>query len=264
MGIKQTKKSQVTIFVILAIIIVALIGFFFIRPIRELFIPPTIGEMVPRACIETAVKEPLNLTMLHGGKVKPELYLMYNNYTLNYLCYTNSWYKTCEMQIPFLKNEIESEISAYAGKDIASCMAQFEERLRGKGYSIKVSGSRTPEISIRPDKAVVAFNMTMTLEKDGETAVINPGMLQTEVKTNAYELIMVASSIQNYEARFGDATPETYSAFYPNLVVEKKKQDDGSKVYIIRDINTGERLQFATRSLAWPPGYYIPTMAAGA
>jgi hypothetical protein len=47
-------------------------------------------------------------------------------------------------------------------------------------------------------------------------------------------------------------------AFYPDVKVEKKKQSDGTKVYIITDRNTGEKLQFATRSLAWPPGYALP------
>lgn len=256
---KKSRKAQVTIFVIIAIIIIAFLGFFFIKPLRELIVPPTLGDMMPRACIEEAVKEPLNFTMLHGGKIKPELYLMYNNYTLNYLCYTNTWYKTCEMQIPFLKNEIESEISANASKDIQACMTQFEERLRSRGYNVKVSGSRNPIISIAPDRVIVEFNMTINLERNGEMQDVNPVMLQTELESNAYELIMVASSIQNYEARFGDSIPETYMSFYPNLVVEKKKQDDGSKAYIISDINTGERLQFATRSLSWPIGYYIPT-----
>jgi hypothetical protein len=48
-------------------------------------------------------------------------------------------------------------------------------------------------------------------------------------------------------------------SFYPNLRIEKKKQDDGTKVYILGDRTTGEQLLFATRSLAWPPGYALPT-----
>jgi len=49
---------------------------------------------------------------------------------------------------------------------------------------------------------------------------------------------------------------------YPNLKVQKLKQGDGTKVYIIEDRNTKEKLQFATRSLVWPPGWgFNPSFA---
>ena len=68
-------------------------------------------------------------------------------------------------------------------------------------------------------------------------------------------MIMIASSIQNFEAQYGDSVPETYMSLYPDIKVQKLKQEDGTKIYIITDRKTNERLVFATRSVAWPPGF---------
>jgi hypothetical protein len=38
--------------------------------------------------------------------------------------------------------------------------------------------------------------------------------------------------------------------------MQKIKQDDGTTLYIIENKKTGEKFQFASRSLAFPPGYY--------
>jgi len=56
---------------------------------------------------------------------------------------------------------------------------------------------------------------------------------------------------------FGDAETTTYMNYYRDLKVEKKKKTDGTTVYIITDRNDGNKFQFASRSIAWPPGYAI-------
>ena len=45
--------------------------------------------------------------------------------------------------------------------------------------------------------------------------------------------------------------------YYPWLKVEKILRDDGTKIYILTDRNTGDKFEFAVRSVAWPPGYGI-------
>ena len=259
----KCKRSQITIFVIIALLIIGVLVILFYPQIKKIIIPPAPGELIPTACVESAVKESMNLTMMHGGKIKPELYFMYNNETLDYLCYTSEWYKTCIMQKPLLKQSIEAEVEVYMQANISKCISQMEDTLKARGYDVKISGSRKAEISIVPDKIDASFNMSMTIQKGDEPSQTFPSSrFKTEFKSNAYEIIMIASSIQNWEARYGDSVPESYMSFYPNLRVEKKKQDDGTKVYIISDRDTGEKLQFTTRSLAWPPGYAIPPATA--
>ncbi len=74
-------------------------------------------------------------------------------------------------------------------------------------------------------------------------------------KSELYDLLMLATSILNWEARYGDSDITTYMTYYPNVKVEKYKQGDGSTIYILTDRPTEDKFVFASRSLAWPAGY---------
>jgi hypothetical protein len=195
--------------------------------------------------------------MVQGGAMKPKLYYLYDNKTVDYLCYTGEWYKTCYMQKPFLKQSIEAELSANTSVAIQNCMSTMINQLKRKGYEVKIIGNIEPIMKIIPNNLQVSFNMTMNLQKGEEKMTLNPSMFKTNINSNSYEMIMIASSIQNFEAQFGDSTPETYMSLYPYTKIQKIKQADGTKIYIITDRKTEEKLVFATRSLAWPPGIAV-------
>jgi len=72
-----------------------------------------------------------------------------------------------------------------------------------------------------------------------------------------YDLVMISTSILNFEARYGDSNPLSFMVYYPSLWIDKLKQGDGTKIYILTDLNTGESFTFASRSLSWPAGYGI-------
>jgi hypothetical protein len=56
------------------------------------------------------------------------------------------------------------------------------------------------------------------------------------------------------EARYGNSETTIYMDYYHNLKVEKSEQTDGSTVYRLTDRKDGSVFQFASRSIAWPPG----------
>lgn len=252
----KSKRSQITIFVIIAIVIVGVLIFLYLPQIKKLIIT-TPEELIPKECIQEAITPALEKMLVQGGSMNPSLYYLYNNKTVDYLCYTGEWYKTCYMQKPFLKQSMESELTKNSSLQIQRCMNSMISQLQNKGYNVQVKGSKDPIIKIVPDKITVSFNMTMNLEKGEEKQTFNSGRFQTEINTKSYDLIMIASSIQNYEARFGDSIPESYMGIYPDIKVQKLKQSDGTKIYIITNRKTSEQLVFATRSLAWPPGMAI-------
>lgn len=256
--LQNNKRGQITVFVIIAILIIAVLGFIFYPNIKK-FIAPTITDFLPDECMQEGVQDVLNQTLMRGGLMKPELYFRYYNETLNYLCYTSEWYKTCVMQTPLLKQTIENEVNANAKAKMKSCIDTMEKNLEGRGYSVTTSGTKESTMTIVPKKIVISSDVSLTLQKGEDTSTIPASRMTTEFDSNIYELIMIASSIQNYEARYGDSSIDTYMGIYPNIKVEKYKQDDGTKVYIITDRDTDEKLQFATRSLAWPPGYAYTT-----
>jgi len=254
----KNKGGQVTIFVILAILIVAVLVIIFLPNIRKLVTPATAPEIITQNCLGKNIKVVLNETLMHGGVLKPELYFLYKNVTLDYLCYTGEWYKTCIMQKPLLKQEIENQVTQSIQASVQKCISDAEQTLVNRGYDVKTTGTKKVSLELQPEKAVVSVDVSMTIKKDDLSQTYPSSNFRTSFTTGAYDMIMIASSIQNFEARYGDSTPETYMAIYPNIKVQKLKQSDGTKVYIITNRESGEVLQFATRSLAWPPGYAIP------
>lgn len=264
MGIKKigkrdvgNKKAQLTVFIILAIVIVAVLVIVFYQNIEKIFHAPTPAEIIPTDCMKDAVRDALNYTMMRGGSANPELYFMYDNYSVEYLCYTGEWYKTCGMQKPLLKQSIEKEAEIYASKKINKCLSDMENEFKRQGWIMTASGNKTLSIDIKYGKIEAKLNFEISLQKAEEKLAFDTSDFETKYSSSSYEIIMIASSIQNYEARYGDSEITTYTAFYPNLKVEKYRQADGTKIYIITDRNTQEKLQFATRSLAWPPGYGV-------
>jgi hypothetical protein len=161
------------------------------------------------------------------------------------------------MQQPLLKEAIEQQINNMITKNVSQCISDAENKIKSQGYNLKTSGTGQLILQLQPKKVLIGVDISMTLDKNGATQTYSTQNFQTSIDSGAYDLIMIASSIQNYEARYGDSNPDDYMALYPNIKVQKLKQDDGTKVYIITDRNTGESLQFATRSLAWPPGIAI-------
>jgi hypothetical protein len=255
----KSKTSQITLFVILAIIIVAVLIIFFtyaLPKIKSYFSSP---QDSLEKCLGDNVNKELPAILLAGGTLNPELYFMYEGGKVDYLCYTSEYYKTCTMQKPFIKQNIESQLKAAVGSNVQKCFNDYTEKLRLKGYIVNVSPENVDfSIQIMPEKIVTSINNQISAKKGEETiSYSGTNLFNAKITSNVYEILMVASSILNFEARYGDSNPETYMFYYKNLKVEKKKQSDGTKVYIITDKNTDEKFKFATRSLAWPPGYAL-------
>ena len=112
------------------------------------------------------------------------------------------------------------------------------------------------EISIEllPQRIIALFNSTLTIKKEESQKYDS---IKIVLNNNLYELVSIANSILNWEARYGDSETTTYMDYYHDLKVEKKKQSEGSTIYILTDRTSENKFQFASRSVAWPPGYGI-------
>ena len=252
------KSGQITLFVIIALLIVGIVLLLVFPKIKLAFVEKTPNMFVPRDCFKEAVQGVMEEVLINGAELKPELYFRYENETIAYVCYTSEWYKTCMMQNPLLKQSIEAEINANIQQKALKCLSDMESQLKREGYEVKSTGTKKTSIAIVPKKIIISPDINMVIQKGEEqSSVISDSIFKTELNSNVYDILMIASSIQNYEARYGDASIDIYMSFYPSLKVEKKRQEDGTKIYIITERNTEEKFQFATRSLAWPPGIEV-------
>jgi len=248
----KSKRSQIAIFVILAILIVAILLLLLIPNVRNIFIANPVDIEI-KGCLQENIEAILPGVLASGGVVNPTLYYTHDGENLDYLCYTNEFYKTCVMQRPLLKQNIEAEIELLSEQVITGCVNEMKDKLRSKGYSIDSSGSEKIDLTFVPGQAIIDLDMKIIAKKEDQVRTFDK--LDTKINTNAYKMIMIASSISNFEARYGDSNPDSYMAFYSDIKVEKIKKMDGTTIYLITDRDSELELNFASRSVAWPPGY---------
>ena len=249
------KRGQVTIFIIIAILvvgIVALIFFLVPRTTTETGFNPESPEAFMQNCLDGPIEDVVSTVSAQGGSVVPEFYFMYGGERIEYLCYTNEYYKTCVVQQPMLKQHIESEISGAIVGDVSSCFTSLQENYRADGYSVELQQGIT-NVELLPKRIVVSFPDYVLTTTKGETA--RHDAFSVVLNNNLYELTSIANSIIDWEATYGEAETTAYMAYYKDLKVEKHTQQDGTKIYVITDRNLGNKFQFASRSQAWPPGF---------
>lgn len=246
------KKGQVTLFIIIALLIVAAVLAFLLWPtIKKIVVKEINPEDYMKSCTESSVQEAVDLAAKRGGSINPNFAVSFQGEKIEYLCYTNKYYETCVMQQPLLKQHLEYEIANYIKPKIEECANSLKSELEKRGYAVSYNRPDV-SLSIVPKKINVNIGMEMSITKD-KTSTYND--MSVNVNSPIYDLVMVAGSILNFEARVGDSDPLAYMFYYPNLKVEKLKQEDGTKIYILQDRESGQEFWFASRSLSWPPGY---------
>ncbi|MCK5149821.1 hypothetical protein KAJ87_02755 [Candidatus Pacearchaeota archaeon] len=252
--LKKNRKGQVTIFIIIAVIVVVLgvLIFMFYPQIKTtLGFEPQNPYAFIQSCIEGDIENAVGVLSVQGGRINPQHYFLYDNQKLEYLCYTNTYYQTCVVQIPFLKQHIEFEIKNEIEDKVKECFSSLKENYEKRGYEVNLKKGDFG-IELAPEKIVSEFNYKLTLTKEDSQTYDE---FVVVLDNNLYELASIAESIVEWEATYGDSETTTYMNYYHDLKVEKKKQTDGTTIYIVTNRDTRNKFQFASRSVAWPPGY---------
>src|SRR3989344_4678882 len=144
----KNSKGQITIFVITAVVIVAIVGLFFI--FRTGVIPgigggtkETNANAFLSSCIEDKIKESVNLISLQGGYTEPvSLSVRFKfqeddaHYNISYLCYTPLSYVPCINQNPLLISHVENEIKNYIFNDFETCFDEMKSGFKRQGFDV--------------------------------------------------------------------------------------------------------------------------------
>lgn len=248
------KNGQVTIFIILAVLIVVL-GVVLFTFFPDLITTFGFQEENPNVflqnCLEDKVLETLSVLSLQGGSLEPEHSIMFDNSDVEYLCYQAEDYLPCIVQQPLLIEHVESEIESNIENDVSECLTQLEDSFIDAGYEVFLNPG-VFSVELFPQRVITNINSSLSLRKE-ET--INYDSFSASFNNNLYELLTIANNILEFESTYGEAETTNYMDYYRDIKVEKNKKSDGTNIYVITERDSGNKFQFASRSVGWPAGY---------
>jgi hypothetical protein len=248
------KRGQVAIYVIIAVVIVVLgILIYFLFPqIGEIFGAEFTPSVFLKTCIEPTVQEGVVLLSKQGGYSSPKGFVNYRGSRVKYLCYTSEYFVPCKVQQPLIKAHFEKELEEMIKTKAESCMAELKEEYRTRNYQVSGGDNIVSSVELIPGAINIRVDAPLTVSKEStQTFRTFNSVFNSEI----YDLILISTSIIDYEATYGDSAVDVYHQYYPNLRIEKVKLQDGTTVYTLTNVVSGDSFTFASRSLAWPPGY---------
>ena len=245
--INMEKRGQVTLFIIIAIVIVVGILSFFLW-IKPTYINGEGAAIGFEGCVEDAVVEAIGELELKAGFINPEFTYDYDSKKFTYLCYTNDYYETCTIQVPFLKNAFDEQMEVLIRDKVDACYVSSIDDLKAKGYSV-VQGDVNYDVLIEPG--------VVRVEIDAPTIVESQQFARFNVRVNSpiYDMVMIATSIVQFETKYGDTDTSSMMEFYPDYIIRKIKRSEGTTVYFLEHKTLGNKFQFASKSLVWPTGF---------
>lgn len=248
---KINKSGQVTIFIILAVLIVIaiiiafmLIGKFSAQTPEELN-PKFFVEKCAKDIIENSAEKILN----GGGRIEPSFFKMYENEKYNYLCYSQEYRRQCINQYPQLKEIIENEILADSRVDIDQCFENLREESEKKGFSFS-SQNMIYNLELAPGSILININKNLEISKGENSNSFSN--FDTKILSPLYELMNVAREIVNQESKYCNFEYNGFMLLYPQFGIQRIDYEE-NKIYIITDINSNQKFKFAVRSCALPP-----------
>ena len=241
------KRGQLTLFVIVAIVVVAVILVFYLWLEPSYFVSEG-GELSFEECVSEEMDKGLVKLSLTGGVISPSFFFLYQDNEIPYYCYTTLPYKTCIVQRPLVKQNFEKNFIEYLRDGVNVCYDESVDDLKELGYNV-TTGDVELNLTIIPKRINVEIVAPTTVE----------GKRFTDYKFNypseMYDVLMVTTSLLQYETTYGDSPISDLMFYYPNIIIDKYKQSDSTTVYIVTDKSSDVKFQFASRSLIWPAGY---------
>ncbi len=248
----KSKRSQVAIFIIIAILIVAavlLIFIFWKGPAIERPSPFNPSTYIS-SCVKDSAKKAIPWISENGGSIEPKSSISYRSKKFAYLCYNANYYESCVNQQPMLIEHMEQELTGYIEPEVKDCFSSLQRELENQGYEFSM-GLLKIETNLRPNRAVITTKRKVTISRGEETKSFTE--FETKFSTSLYDLGEIATEIVNQETAYCDFDTLVFMLIHPEYDIRKKVIED-SNLYTLKSLETGDEFKFAVRSCVMPPG----------
>lgn len=241
------KKGQMTVWIIIAIVLIAAIILFAFVQNRQPAEKVNVDN--PRAqiqkCVRDTVENISDLILHQGGFVNPTNFKMYNNEKVGYLCENSVNSIGCVNQHPALITEISSQFNDYLSPRIQRCFEDLRIALEKRGSTVNL-GPLNFKVDILPGKISLNMKRQMTLVSGEKTQTF--GDFSQDIPSSIYDLANVAVEIVNDEAVYCDFDYVNYIQLHYGIDVMKDSISDSTKIYTIIDTSNKNRMNIAIKS----------------
>jgi len=248
------KRGQITLFVFVAIIIVAGILLVFLVQraprinIGQSFEPESFLD----ACIREEVKEVVDEMIPQGGFVNPKDFKLYNDLRVTYLCKNINYYEPCVAQHPNFISVLEQEIRENLQERTEECFILLEDELDKRNYEHE-GGDVDIDVVLNTGQIEIDIFRDFVLSRNGEVREFDN--FRILLTSSLYDLGWLANEIVSQEAKFCYFENAGFNILYPEFDVRKDSLSDSTKIYSIENKKTGEEMNIAIRGCAIPAGF---------
>ena len=248
----RNKRGQVTIFIIVAImIVVGIVAVFWLMGQRD--VEPQVDlnpKQFVQKCVRDAVENSVEKMLENGGQRIPTQAISYQGHEWNYLCYQADFYQSCYNLHPMLEFLIESEIREDTKDEIQTCFDSMRDDFESKGFDVS-GGATTYSIDLIPGSVDINLEKRVDIVRgDSSQSFEN---FNTNILSPIYELMRIAREVVNSESQFCHFEYNGYMLLYPDYDIRRIDYSD-SKIYRLIDRRTEAEFKFAVRSCAFAPG----------
>lgn len=256
-----SRRSQVTVFIIVGLLLVAGILLFFL--FKAGVVPNPLGRKVEvnsnvflQQCIEGDLRDALSLIMSQGGYVSNPLHVNFEfedekPRNISYLCYTEEPYIPCVNQEPMFIAHLQDEIHEEIGDGVEKCFDSYVRNLEKGGYKVNSSYDDF-EVDFALKKVLLKFNASVVADKGGEVSKQEQiGVIHT---SRFYDLALVVQEIVGQEAEYCNFEQLGFMLIYDDFNIDKFRTSGLFTIYDVEHRDSKEAFRFAIKSCVIPPG----------
>jgi hypothetical protein len=249
------KRGQVTTFVILGVIIVAIVLIFLFAR-QNILLPPSkedlnlemesIRRHVSQCAIDVS-EDPIRVMGLQGGYLATpqDTYRLYNDSQVSYLCYGLENSPRCYNRL-LLISHMESELNEALEFSLRNCIdiGGFE---RFRNFDIITNKDPTVDTNIRTNKILVNVDYPVTLKSRRDDTQVSIDKFSVSLDYPLGELYDVSQEILSGETQLGDSDILSYMIFKRGKYKIYKQKPYPDKIYIIKREDNPYIFQFAVQ-----------------
>lgn len=253
------KRGQVTIFIILGVVIIAAVAFSVVYFEGKGPTTTKVSSSNPEAflysCLSNDVQQQVNNTASHGGNSTLTTRFLFsgmkNPTTISYLCYTsNDSGVPCTnlySVFPYFEQSLEGNLNSSVVGCYNSLMTDMKKQ---NDVNENYHGFN---VTVRPNKIVVNISADVTTTKKGSAGQTQRYQdFQMQFPSNTYDILQTVNTMISFIS-LTCGFSSSYLTAYPNYDIRWYSSMDSSTVYTLKDLQTNEQFNFATRGCVINP-----------